>query len=170
MTWRAISVRPYAVVRQAGTAADKIAAATVLVQEDPVANLRSLETLLALVEKARVKGGKRGATQAVASLQELFRDALLPPDRKLRYFSEQPLAASAAGPHERKRLLYWHIEDLVKRAYTRFVTALETLSRDPLPVLKVRSAACRAPPPPRYQPLTRGFQSSLIELNTPNFN
>jgi hypothetical protein len=32
---------------------------------NPVANQRSLETLLALVEKARVKGGKRGATQAV---------------------------------------------------------------------------------------------------------
>ena len=37
----------------------------------------------------------------MASLQELFRDALLPPDRKLRYFSEQPLAASAAGAYTR---------------------------------------------------------------------
>ena len=85
-------------VRTQGTAADKIAAATVLAQEDPVANLKSLESLLALLEKARVKGGKRGAVQAIAALQELFRDALLPPDRKLRYFSEQPLAASAQGP------------------------------------------------------------------------
>ena len=84
-------------VRTQGTAADKIAAATVLAQEDPVANLKSLESLLALLEKARVKGGKRGAVQAIAALQELFRDALLPPDRKLRYFSEQPLAASAQG-------------------------------------------------------------------------
>jgi len=37
-----------------------------------VANLRSLETLLALVEKARVKGGKRGATQAGAYTRPLF--------------------------------------------------------------------------------------------------
>ena len=126
-------------VRTQGTAADKIAAATVLAQEDPVANLKSLESLLALLEKARVKGGKRGAVQAIAALQELFRDALLPPDRKLRYFSEQPLAASAQGPHERKRLLYWHVEDLIKRAYSRFVNALDALSRDPLPVLKEKS-------------------------------
>ena len=63
-------------VRTSGTAADKIAAATVLAQEDPVANMKSLETLLALLEKARVKGGKRGAVQAVQALQELFRDAL----------------------------------------------------------------------------------------------
>lgn len=127
------------VVRTSGTAADKIAAATVLAQEDPVANMKSLETLLALLEKARVKGGKRGAVQAVAALQELFRDALLPPDRKLKYFSEQPLEKSGAGPLERKRLLYWYIEDMIKRAYTRFVNALDALSRDPLEVLKEKS-------------------------------
>ena len=126
-------------VRTSGTAADKIAAATVLAQEDPVANMKSLETLLALLEKARVKGGKRGAVQAVAALQELFRDALLPPDRKLKYFSEQPLEKSGAGPLERKRLLYWYIEDMIKRAYTRFVNALDALSRDPLEVLKEKS-------------------------------
>ena len=126
-------------VRASGTAADKIAAATVLAQEDPVANLRSLEHLLALLEKARVKGGKRGAVQAVGALTELFRDALLPPNRKLKYFSEQPLGASGDAPNERKRLLYWHVEDLVKRAYARFVNALDALSRDPLPVLKEKS-------------------------------
>ena len=126
-------------VRASGTAADKIAAATVLAQEDPVANLKSLESLLSLLEKARVKGGKRGAVQAVAALQELFRDALLPPDRKLKYFSEQPLTRAADAPNERKRLMYWHVEDLVKRAYSRFVNALDALSRDPLPVLKEKS-------------------------------
>ena len=126
-------------VRASGTAADKIAAATVLAQEDPVANLKSLESLLSLLEKARVKGGKRGAVQAVAALQELFRDALLHPDRKLKYFSEQPLTRAADAPNERKRLMYWHVEDLVKRAYSRFVNALDALSRDPLPVLKEKS-------------------------------
>jgi ribosome biogenesis protein MAK21 len=126
-------------VRTSGTAADKIAAATVLAQEDPVANLKSLEHLLALLEKARVKGGKRGAVQAVGALVELFRDNLLPPKRKLLYFSEQPLSVSDAAPNERKRLLYWHVEDLVKRAYSRFVNALDALSRDPLPVLKEKA-------------------------------
>ena len=126
-------------VRSSGTAADKIAAATVLAQEDPVANLKSLEHLLALLEKARVKGGKRGAVQAVGALTELFRDALLPPNRKLKYFSEQPLSQSNTLPNERKRLLYWHVEDLVKRAYARFINALDALSKDPLPVLKEKS-------------------------------
>ena len=82
---------------------------------------------------------RRQSVQAIAALQELFRDALLPPNRKLRYFSEQPLSASGAAPHERKRLLYWHVEDLVKRAYARFTNALDALSRDPLPVLKEKS-------------------------------
>ena len=51
----------------------------------------------------------------------------------------QPLGASGDAPNERKRLLYWHVEDLVKRAYARFVNALDALSRDPLPVLKEKS-------------------------------
>ena len=75
----------------------------------------------------------------MGALTELFRDALLPPNRKLKYFSEQPLGASGDAPNERKRLLYWHVEDLVKRAYARFVNALDALSRDPLPVLKEKS-------------------------------
>ena len=50
-----------------------------------------------------------------------------------------PRCPPRCGAHERKRLLYWHVEDLVKRAYSRFVNALDALSRDPLPVLKEKS-------------------------------
>ena len=53
--------------------------------------------------------------QAIEALREIFIAALLP-DRKLRYFEEQPLAAVPAGTKEgARRLLYWHLEDQLKR-------------------------------------------------------
>ena len=129
-------------VQKNGTASDKIAQATVSVAQDPVGNLRNLETLLELCEKARVKGGKRGAAQAITALEELFKDVLLP-NRKLKYFSDQEfLSKSHEYPHERKRLMYWFVEDHVKRSYNRFVQSLEALSKDPLVVLKEKSMKC----------------------------
>ena len=125
-------------VRTSGTASDKVAANVLSVTEDPVANLKALENLLGLVERARASGGKRGAVQSITALETLFRESLLP-DRKLKYFSEQPLAASADAPHERKRLMYWHVEDSIKRMYLRFIGALDELSRDPLPILKEKA-------------------------------
>ena len=52
-------------VRSTGTASDKIASNTIAVQDDAAANLKQLESLLELCEKARLKGGKRGAAQAI---------------------------------------------------------------------------------------------------------
>ena len=52
--------------------------------------------------------------QAIEALREIFIAALLP-DRKLRFFEEQPLAAVPAGKEGVRRLLYWHLEDQLKR-------------------------------------------------------
>ena len=125
-------------VRTNGTASDKVAANVLSVTEDPAANLKALENLLGIVERARASGGKRGAVQSITALETLFRESLLP-DRKLRYFSEQPLSVAASAPHERKRLMYWYVEDSIKRMYLRFIAALDELSRDPLPILKEKS-------------------------------
>lgn len=38
-----------------------------------------------------------------------------------------------------KHALYWYVEDLVKRAYARFIAALEVCSCDPLEFLRERS-------------------------------
>ena len=111
-------------------------------QDDAAANLKQLESLLELCEKARLKGGKRGAAQAIQALEELFKSALLPSDRKLKYFADQNLKDSDKFPHERKRLMYWYVEDYIKRCYHRFVQSLEALSKDPLVILKEKSMKC----------------------------
>ena len=129
-------------VRTTGTASDKIASNTIAVQDDAAANLKQLESLLELCEKARVKGGKRGAAQAMQALEELFKTVLLPSDRKLKYFADQNLKESNKFPHERKRLMYWYVEDYIKRCYHRFVQSLEVLSKDPLTILKEKSMKC----------------------------
>ena len=75
--------------KQGGTTTDKVAAMAVLVQEHPMAHLKSLESLVAMV-------GKRGGARAVVgttldAMVELWKDVLLPPDRKLKYFYQQDL-------------------------------------------------------------------------------
>lgn len=42
-------------------------------------------------------------------------------------------------PESAKHALYWYVEDLVKRAYARFIAALEVCSCDPLEFLRERS-------------------------------
>jgi ribosome biogenesis protein MAK21 len=135
------------VVRTAGTGADRVAAATVQAQRDPIAHGRALDSLLEMCAGARAAGGKRAAGQALDALRELFALHLLP-DRKLRRFEEQPLAAVAAlRPGDSRRaahLLYWHYEAALKAKFGRFVEALLELSRDPLEWLKERAVAAAA--------------------------
>ncbi|EFJ10114.1 hypothetical protein SELMODRAFT_427445 [Selaginella moellendorffii] len=55
--------------RRSGTSGDKVAAMTILIQENPVANLQTLDSLLAMVTS---KGGKRHALSGLDVLKELF--------------------------------------------------------------------------------------------------
>ncbi|KAJ7262332.1 hypothetical protein O6H91_Y405900 [Diphasiastrum complanatum] len=55
--------------RRAGTSADKVAAMTVMIQGNPLANLSTLDTLLGFVTS---KGGKRKASLGIDVLKELF--------------------------------------------------------------------------------------------------
>jgi len=136
------------VVRLSGTAADKVAAALVTAQQEPLAHGRALDALLDMCDEARSAGGKRAAGQACDALRELFSGGLMP-DRKLVWFEEQPLGSVAVGPPEpsaarTRRLMYWHFEDVLKRRHARFVAALHALSRDPLEWLKERAVAAAA--------------------------
>ena len=54
--------------------------------------------------------------QALDALRELFTVTALP-DRKLKYFDQQPLGLEGAGKVGEKRLLYWLVEDMVKKRY-----------------------------------------------------
>ena len=85
-----------------------------------MAGMKSLDAMLSWVVKR--KGGRAVVGQAIEALREVFLTALLP-DRKLRFLSQQPLRALAAGREGDRRLLYWHLEDCIKKRCARRRTA-----------------------------------------------
>ncbi|KAK9153181.1 hypothetical protein Sjap_000661 [Stephania japonica] len=121
--------------QRSGTAVDKVSAFSLLVGDNPIANLRSLDALLAMVTS---KVGKRHALSGFESLKELFLSCLLP-DRKLKLLIQRPLDHLPESKDGNSLLLFWYWEDCLKQRYERFVFALEEASRDMLPILKDKS-------------------------------
>ncbi|CAM6017455.1 unnamed protein product [Sphagnum balticum] len=121
--------------RRSGTLADKVAAMTVMLQDNPVLNLRTLDALLGLVTS---KGGKRQAAIGMDALKELFLASLLP-DRKLKFLGQQPLRLLYNSKEAASLLLYWYWEDCLKHRYERFVVALEEATKDTQPFLREKS-------------------------------
>ncbi|XP_004510554.1 protein SLOW WALKER 2 [Cicer arietinum] len=121
--------------QRSGTAADKVSAFSVLIGDNPVANLRSLDALLGMVTS---KVGKRHALSGFEALQELFIASLLP-DRKLKTLIQRPLKHLPENKDGYSLLLFWYFEECLKQRYERFVVALEEASRDMLPALKNKS-------------------------------
>ncbi|KAL2534208.1 CCAAT-binding factor [Abeliophyllum distichum] len=118
--------------QRSGTAADKVSAFSVLVGDNPVANLRSVDMLLGMVTS---KVGKRHALAAFEALKELFISSLLP-DRKLKTLVQQPLNHLSDTKDGYSLLLFWHWEECLKERYERFVCALEDASQDMLDILR----------------------------------
>ena len=73
--------------------------------------------------------------QAIDALKEIFLVALLP-DRKLKFFEQQPLLSVPANKAGTRQLLFFYVEDCLKKRYAQFVTGLEECSRDNLEFLK----------------------------------
>ncbi|BBM98893.1 ribosome biogenesis protein MAK21 [Marchantia polymorpha subsp. ruderalis] len=121
--------------RRSGTSADKVAAMTVILQENPKANVRTLDALLGMMTS---KAGKRHAATGIDALKELFLYNLLP-DRKLKYFAQQPLATLPEGKERSSLLLDWIWEDCLKHRFERFVISLDEASKDKLPFLKEKA-------------------------------
>ncbi|CAI0462520.1 unnamed protein product [Linum tenue] len=118
--------------QRSGTAADKVSAFSVLIGDNPMANLRSLDALVGMVAS---KVGKRHALSGFEALKELFVESLLP-DRKLKTLLQRPLNDLPETKDGYSLLLFWYWEDCLKQRYERFVLALEDASRDMLPILK----------------------------------
>lgn len=118
--------------QRSGTAADKVSAYSVLIGDNPIANMRSLDALLAMVTS---KVGKRHALTGFEALKELFTQSLLP-DRKLKSLLQRPLSQIPETKDGYSLLLFWHWEECLKSRYERFVSALEEASKDMLRVLK----------------------------------
>ncbi|XP_020619929.1 CCAAT/enhancer-binding protein zeta-like [Orbicella faveolata] len=122
-------------VVSSGTLSDKVAALTVQIQESAVHRLKTLDILISMAKKK----GRRESIIAVDMLKELWMTLLLPNNRKLRKFVQNPLTSLVEVVHkgggwvERdRRLILWHFEELLKQRYKEFIEVLEKLLQDTL--------------------------------------
>ncbi|KAJ4837547.1 hypothetical protein Tsubulata_028098, partial [Turnera subulata] len=128
-------IKMLAATQRSGTAADRVSAFSVLIGDNPIANMRSLDALLGMLTS---KVGKRHSFMGLDALKELFISSLLP-DRKLKTLLQRPLNNLPETKDGYSLLLFWYWEDCLKQRYERFVLALEEASRDSLPELKDRA-------------------------------
>ncbi|KAJ7365571.1 hypothetical protein OS493_005686 [Desmophyllum pertusum] len=122
-------------VVSSGTLNDKVAALTVQVQESAIHRLKILDMLIGMAKKK----GRRESIIAVDMLKELWMTLLLPDNRKLRKFVQNPLTSlvpvvhKGGGWDERdRRLILWHFEELLKQRYKEFIEVVEKLLQDTL--------------------------------------
>ncbi|XP_034244442.1 CCAAT/enhancer-binding protein zeta-like [Thrips palmi] len=113
-----------------GTGKDKMAALTIMIQEKPLYNISALQSLIGLI-----KLGKKECANCIDTLVELFVSDLLPPDKKLKKFSQRPLMLldklSSGNPAgRRRRLVLWYFEDQLKDTYKVFLDAVRLISTD----------------------------------------
>ncbi|VVT55489.1 uncharacterized protein SAPINGB_P004622 [Magnusiomyces paraingens] len=106
----------------AGTLSDKISAYTLLVQESPLHSVKYFNAMLGLCRKK----SRGNALQSIAALKDMFINGVLP-DRKLRYFKNQPTLSNKTPPEV---LILWAFEDWLKGFFFSLVQILEILSHD----------------------------------------
>ncbi|XP_076753949.1 nucleolar complex protein 1 [Xylocopa sonorina] len=119
-----------------GTTSDKVAAAIVLVQDNPKHNLARLTMLINQVRVAK----HNQCDMIIKSLKDLFLSDLLHPQFKLLKFEEQNLDQLDKSNSEdalvksdiaRKKLMaHWYFEDQLREHYERFVMSLATIASD----------------------------------------
>ncbi|CCF57022.1 hypothetical protein KAFR_0C00260 [Kazachstania africana CBS 2517] len=112
-----------------GTLSDKISALTLLIQESPIHNTKSLETLLSYCNKK----SRNSQLQSLNALKDLLLNGMLP-DRKLRYFKNQPGLSMMLN---KRTLAIFYFEDYLKKTFFKILEILEKLSHDP--IIHVRS-------------------------------
>jgi ribosome biogenesis protein MAK21 len=114
---------------RSGTLADKVAAMTLAIQDDPLCHLSHLESLTTLAKKTN----QRESAMAIEALKDLYMNNLLP-DRKLRRFAQQPYNAleHLTDGLRNRRLILWYFEDCIKNYYAELIGALETAVNDSL--------------------------------------
>ncbi|KAJ1713796.1 CCAAT-box-binding transcription factor [Aspergillus flavus] len=142
----------YTTIMSTGTLSDKISALTLAIQESPVHNTKSLENLIAL-------GKKRSRAQAVEvlrTLKDMFaQGTLLPNDRRLRSFANQPSLMAAfqgagskwsegdALPNglQKRHLIVWAFEHFLKEQYFEVLKILEVWCNDEIEFSRSRAVS-----------------------------
>jgi ribosome biogenesis protein MAK21 len=145
------SYKFYSTIMTTGTLSDKISALTLAVQESPLHNTKSLENLIAL-------GKKRSRAQAVEvlrSLKDMFgQGTLLPGDRRLRSFANQPCLVAAfqdvgrwsegsplPGGLQNSHLILWAYEHFLKEQYFEVLKILEVWCNDEIEFSRSRAVS-----------------------------
>ena len=109
-----------------GTLLDKTLALTLISQESPYHTMKSLEILPCLASKRT----RSQAGSSMAAIKDLFGPAsVLPENRKLRFFSNQPerVARKATANH----LIIWAHKDWLKNFCFEVLTTLQGHCTDP---------------------------------------
>ncbi|TFK51436.1 CBF-domain-containing protein [Heliocybe sulcata] len=119
-------------IMQSGTLADKLSALTLVLQGSPIHHTRELDVLKGMAAKG---GGRDERLKACRCIVDWWVGGGAP-DRKLKYFRDQPLTHPSLTP---THLLVWHFEDHLKKFFFSFLQLLESLTLDPLPYPRMQA-------------------------------
>lgn len=108
---------------KSGTLSDRVASLTLTVQSSPFHSIARLGQLIAMANKK----ARRESLMAVESLKDLFVNNLLPDNRKLRFFHQNPLDHPSATP---THLVLWFFEHCLKTAFAQLVGVLSSGMED----------------------------------------
>ncbi|KIO01911.1 hypothetical protein M404DRAFT_1002652 [Pisolithus tinctorius Marx 270] len=122
-------------ILQTGTLSDRLSALTLLVQSSPLHNTKALEALKNLAERGKGKGGRGESLKALRCVVDWWVGSGAP-DRKLKYFRDQPLAHPDVND---RHLVIWYFEDWLKKYFFSVLQILEMLSADPLSYVRMQA-------------------------------
>ncbi|KAF8646008.1 hypothetical protein AX16_007434 [Volvariella volvacea WC 439] len=120
-----------------GTLSDRLSALTLLIQSSPLHNTKALEALKSMAERGKGKGGRDECLKALRCIVDWWIGGG-GPDRKLKYFCDQPLLHPAVTD---QHLLVWYFEDWLKKYFFSVLEIAEALSLDALPYVRTQSLA-----------------------------
>ncbi|XP_049882086.1 CCAAT/enhancer-binding protein zeta isoform X2 [Pectinophora gossypiella] len=125
-----------------GAIGDRVAAATILIQDNPLYNLTALRNLINSVKPAKKKDG----IVIIDALSELLISDLLIPDTKLRTFEQHAVGhvdeMTSGNKQARRNILkLWHFEDQLKELYGSYVEALNKFAHDSVDANKEKAVS-----------------------------
>ncbi|KAJ6781036.1 hypothetical protein PWT90_04776 [Aphanocladium album] len=138
-------------IMTSGTLTDKVSALTLAIQESPVHNIRAFDGLMTLASK-KSRGQAIGAIGALVDL--LGPGTLLPADRRLRIFQNQPGLLGSLQKHSIKvwapgqplpgkiteeHLISWIFEDWLKATYFKIIQLLEGWCSDEIEYSRIKA-------------------------------
>ncbi|KAG1727779.1 ribosome biogenesis protein [Suillus paluster] len=122
-------------ILHSGTLSDRLSALTLLVQSSPLHNTKALETLKAMAERGKGKGGREESLKALRCILDWWVGGGAP-NRKLKYLRDQPLSHQSVKDDH---ILIWYFEDWLKKYFFSILQILEVLSMDPLAYVRTQA-------------------------------